>query len=385
MLEQALLMMPGAVYEGKNSLKFIETIVSDRYKKVAVFTDKGIRSSGIVDYPLELLRKCNAKVVVFDELPAEPTCDEAQKAVDAFRDSGCDFIIAIGGGSVMDVAKLASIACTGEYTIRELLQTPLMGRKQVKTLMIPTTAGTGSEATPNSIVSVPEQKLKVGIVNPQMLADTVILDGSMLHGLPKNIAASTGLDALAHAVECFTSNKANAFSNMFAAEAFRLIFCNIVPACEEEAAEEARCNMLRAAFYAGIAITSSGTTAVHALSYPLGGRYHIPHGVSNAILLLPVLKFNKEACLSEYAELYDIAADKKEADITQEEKADWLLEQLEGIIRRLEIPLSLKAFGIDASDLESLVQDGMEVKRLLNNNKRPVTAENARNIYSQIL
>jgi alcohol dehydrogenase class IV len=385
MLEQAVLRMPGQIYAGKNSLEQIAAILEGKYKKIAVFTDKGIQSSGITDYPLELIGKCNAEIVIFNELPTEPTCDEAQRAVDDFKKSGADFIVAIGGGSVLDVAKLASIAATDAYGVRELLQTPLLGKKYVKTLMIPTTAGTGSKATPNSIVAVPEKNLKIGIVNPQMLADAVILDGRMIRNLPKKIAASTGIDALAHAVECYTSNKANSFSNLFAMEALKLIFNSIIPACEDKEAAEEKNNMLLAAFYAGAAITSSGTTAVHALSYPLGGRYHIAHGISNALLLLPVLKFNKTVCRREYAEIYDAVAGTGETDITSEEKAEWLLKKIEIIIKRLELPLSLKDFGIGDSDLEDLVHDGLEVKRLLSNNKRIVTADDARNIYREIM
>lgn len=287
----------------------------------------------------------------------------------------------------MDVAKLASIAASDTLTIRKLLENPGLGKKTVKTLMIPTTAGTGSEATMNSIVAVPEKELKVGIVNPEMIPDFVILDGELLARLPKKIAASTGIDAMAHAVECFTSNKANPFSNLFSKEAAKLIFHSILPACEDSGAREAKTNMLIAAFYAGVAISSSGTTAVHALSYPLGGKYHIPHGVSNAMLLLPVMRFNKSACIREFAELYDAVTqdEQQKRAMTEEEKADCFLDQMEEIIRRLEIPSSLSAFGIGREDLEELVSAGLEVKRLLNNNKKEITYEDARRLYLEVM
>jgi alcohol dehydrogenase class IV len=383
MLEQYKLIMPNTVYCGSNAIEQIENIVKDRYQKVAVFTDKGIRNSGVADEPLTILNKCNTEIVIFDNLPTEPTYLEAQNVVDDFKKSGADFIIAIGGGSVMDTAKLASVACTGRYSIKDLLDSPQIAKKQVKTLMIPTTAGTGSEATLNSIVTVPEQKLKVGIVNPDLVADYVILDGSMIRKLPRKIAAATGIDALAHAIECFTSNKANSFSNMFALEALKLIFSNIIPACENPEADREKNNMLLAAFYAGVAITASGTTAVHALSYPLGGRYHIAHGVSNAIMLLPVLNYNKEFCLEEFASVYDAVAGTDSRSM--EEKADWILERIHSIINRLEIPVSLKAFGIGETDLNDLVHDAMEVKRLLANNKRTLTPEDARRLYLEIM
>lgn len=387
MVEQYTLFMPKAVYSGKGALGRICEITEGRFKKAAVFTDKGVEQAGLLKLPMEYLQEAGVDTIVITDLPAEPTCDQAQEIVERFNKTGADLIVAVGGGSVMDVAKLASITAGESLTVRQLLDNPGLGKKRIATMMIPTTAGTGSEATMNSIVAVPEKQLKVGIVNPQMLPDYVILDGSLLKNLPKKIAASTGIDAMAHAVECFTSNKANPFSNLFAKEAARLIFHNIEEACENPEAEMAKTNMLIAAFYAGVAISASGTTAVHALSYPLGGKYHIPHGVSNAMLLLPVMRFNQPVCGKEFAELFDAIAEngQQNLQLTEEEKADKLLTRMEEIIKRLEIPSSLSAFGIGGDALEDLVSAGLEVKRLLNNNKRELTAAQARELYLQIM
>lgn len=384
MSEQFSLVMPKAVYSGRGAMDRIRELTKGRYKRAAVFTDRGVEQAGLLGVPLGILEEAGVECTVIGELPAEPDCDEAEAAIETFRRTGADLIVAVGGGSVMDVAKLASITAGGSRTVRDLLDNPGLGRKQVSTLMIPTTAGTGSEATMNSIVAVPEKQVKVGIVNPDMVPDYVILDGALLKNLPKKVAASTGIDAMAHAVECYTSNKANPFSNLFAREAAKLIFTNIVPACEDPEAEEAKTNMLVAAFYAGMAISASGTTAVHALSYPLGGKYHIPHGVSNAMLLLPVMRFNKSACLDELAELYDAVAG-GDRQLDKEDKADWLLGRTEEIIRRLEIPPSLSSFGIGRDDLGDLVKAGLEVKRLLNNNKREITYEDACGLYLEIM
>lgn len=176
--------------------------------------------------------------MIFDELAAEPTCDRAQDAVDAFKKSGAEFIVAVGGGSVMDTAKLASVLATDDYSVGDLLDHPYMAKKCVKTLMIPTTAGTGAEATPNAIVAVPEKELKVGIVNDAMIADGVILDARMIKSLPGSIAAATGVDALCHAIECFTSKKRNPFSDTFALQAFEMIVKNIEKACDDPGAME---------------------------------------------------------------------------------------------------------------------------------------------------
>ena len=377
------LQMPQNVYSGENALENIRTIAK-AYKKIAVFTDKGIQSTGLLDNIIDILNEIAVENVIFNELPPEPTCDQVQLVIDEFKSVGADFIVAVGGGSVMDTAKLASICVTDEYCVRDLLDNPSRGKKTIKTLAIPTTAGTGSEATPNSIVAVPEKELKVGIVNGEMIPDYVILDAQMIKNLPVKIAAATGVDALAHAIECFTSKKATPFSNMFALEALDLIINNIEEACLNKDAMEAKNNMLIAAFYAGVAISASGTTAVHALSYPLGGKYHIPHGVSNAMLLVPVMKFNEPVCRQLLAKAYDRVVKNPTAK-TQEEKSAWIINRLDEIVRKLEIPTSLKEYGVKEEDLEILVESGMNVKRLLVNNMRELTKEDARRLYLEIM
>ena len=305
--------------------------------------------------------------------------------VDEFKENGADMIIACGGGSVIDAAKLASILVTDEYGVKELLDEPGRAKKCVPILLIPTTAGTGAEVTPNAIVAVPEKELKVGIVNPNMIPDYVILDARMIKNLPRKIAAATGVDALAHCIECYTSNKANPFSDLYALEGLELILNNIEKACDDPEAMEEKNNMQMAAYYGGLAITASGTTAVHALSYPLGGRYHIAHGVSNAILLAPVMRFNEPACRERLAFAYDRCCHEEKTCTTEEEKSAWIINRLEEIVKHLDIPVSLKEFGVPKEDLEILVESGMQVQRLLVNNPRSLTAEDARRIYLEIL
>ena len=286
MLTQYNLKMPHAVYGGENAMDNITAIIKARgAKKVAMFTDKGIEGAGLFALPEEAVKASGAEYYVLDELPPEPSYMAVQKLVDEFKVSGADLIVACGGGSVMDAAKLASVLVTDAYGVKELLDNPGMAQKCVPIVLIPTTAGTGAEVTPNAIVAVPEKELKVGIVNENMIADYVILDARMIKNLPRKIAAATGVDALAHCIECFTSNKANPFSDLYALEGLDLILNNIEKACDDPEAMAEKNRMQIAAYYGGLAITASGTTAVHALSYPLGGKYHIAHGVSNAILL----------------------------------------------------------------------------------------------------
>lgn len=385
MLVDYSLKMPKHIFAGEHALEQLEAILSNDMKKVVIFTDKGVLHAGLIDIPEQIIARKGIDYTIISEIPAEPSYQQAQAIVDQFKQEHADFIIAVGGGSVMDVAKLASILATDAYTVKDLLDNPLLAKKQVASLMIPTTAGTGAEATPNSIVAVPEKELKVGIVNAEMIADYVILDGRLIKKLPKPIAAATGVDALCHAIECFTSMKANPFSNTFALEALDLIMNNIIEACTNPEALEAKNNMLLGSFYAGVAITSSGTTAVHALSYPLGGKYHIAHGVSNAILLTPVMRFNEPAIQEQLAKAYDRVVRDGNPKLSVGEKSKYMISELERIVAVLEIPTSLKTFNVPESDLDGLVEAGMQVQRLLVNNMREVTPDDARKIYLEVL
>ena len=385
MLTQYNLKMPHAVYGGENAMDNITAIIKARgAKKVAMFTDKGIEGAGLFALPEEAVKASGAEYYVLDELPPEPSYMAVQKLVDEFKVSGADLIVACGGGSVMDAAKLASVLVTDAYGVKELLDNPCMAQKCVPIVLIPTTAGTGAEVTPNAIVAVPEKELKVGIVNTDMIPDYVILDPEMIRKLPFKIAAATGIDALAHAMECFTSNKATPFSDLFALKACELIFRNIVKACTDSDAIAEKTAMLLAAFYGGVAIANSGTTVVHALAYPLGGKYHIAHGVSNAMLLASGMEYNKPYCTDRLAQIHDVVRPGAE-DLTAEEKADWVICKLQQIVTDLQIPTDLKPYGVTMDDLEDLVKSGMEVQRLLVNNCRPVTEEDARALYKKLL
>lgn len=383
MLKEYCLKLPKAVYDGENAMQKLALILDDTNKKVALFTSSEIISVGLCDEAIGVIKSLGKEVTIDSKLPAEPTYTQVQETVNWFRASGADCILAIGGGSVMDAAKLASILATDEYSVKDLLDNPKLAKKQVKSIMVPTTAGTGAETTPNAIVAVPEKDLKVGIVNDDMIADAIILDDKMIAHLPRKIAASTGLDTLCHAIECFTSNKANPISDAFALDALELTVKNLETACDDPDAVEAKRAMQLASFFGGIAITASGTTAVHALSYPLGGRYHVAHGVSNAILLMPVMRFNLPAIKDRLACAYErcIAG----GATTTDEKANVMLERMNEIVEHLNMPKKLEELGVKDAPVDELVEAGMQVQRLLVNNAREVTPADAKAIYEQIL
>lgn len=377
--------MPSNVFGGTGSIAKLSDIFSaERAEKVLLFTDRGVRASGVTDLALNVLEGCRAKVRVIDGLIPEPSVGDVQKVLDETADMNCDLIVAVGGGSTMDAAKLVSVLKGSDYRVGDLVRDRTLAVKKVRTVMIPTTCGTGSEATCNAIVAVPEEKLKVGIVNDAMIPDYVILDPAAIAKLPKKIIASSGIDALAHCVECYTSNKANRFSDAFAREGAKLIFGSIRKAYSDPDDFEAKSNMLVGAFYGGVAITSSGTTAVHALSYPLGGTYHIAHGVSNAILLVPVMKLNLPSCADRLAELCD-AVEPLYAQRTETERARHVIGLMSDIVSDTDIPKSLSSFGVPPEDLEFLVNSGSKVTRLLDNNRKKLTLDDIRGIYKEVM
>ena len=377
--------MPTSIRAGVNVVRDNADYFASLGKRALIVSTEAARLCGALDDLSAAFGEKGIEFTLFENCIPNPTTHSMLELAAFAREAAPDFVVAVGGGSAMDTAKLASILVTDEYTVKDLLDDPLRGKKTVTTCFIPTTAGTGSEATPNAIVAVPEKELKIGIVNPAMVPDYVILDARMIKNLPRKIAAASGVDAMAHAIECFTSNKANPFSDTFALDAFDRILNNIERACDDPEALDAKREMQIAAFYGGIAITCSGTTAVHALSYPLGGKYHIAHGVSNAILLMPVMRFNEPAIRHKLALAYDRAVHGEKTCVTDEEKSAWIIERMGEIVKHLDIPTNLSQWNVSRDDLEPLVEAGMSVQRLLVNNMRTVTPEDARNIYLQIL
>ena len=377
--------IPPCVYAGEGSIEKIKDVVrKENAKAVIVFTDKGIRSTGLLELLTKQLDEIHAEYRIFDDLKPEPSYADVEEVLAQVDDFDGDFVVALGGGSVMDAAKLTAILKNAPYTIRDLLSDPTIAQKQIRSAMIPTTCGTGAEATCNAIVAVPEEQSKKGIVNDNMIPDYVILDAQMIRKLPKQIVAATGVDALAHTVECYTSRKATPLSDTYALAGAKLIFGSIRQAYENPDDMEAKNRMLLGAFYGGVAITASGTTAVHALSYPLGGKYHIAHGVSNAILFAHVMEFNKDACEQRLAELCD-AIHPSYVSRSSEERAQYVIDEIKDIVKTTQIPTDLEQFGVKLEDLDFLVDAGSKQTRLLVNNRKELSLDDIREIYLKVL
>ena len=379
------LLNAGRIVAGPDSIEQIADIAKDYgASRVLIISDKGVARAGLLERPRALLEAAGIAVTILDDTPPEPEVEQANALFEAAKNSACDMVVGIGGGSAMDVAKLIAVLLNNDVTLRELLNKALIIRRGLPTLMIPTTAGTGSETTPNSIVLVPEDELKVGIVSPKLLPDCVILDPKMTIGLPPAITASTGMDALCHAIECYTSKKANPFSEMIALKAISLISRSIRKAFNTGTDLDARHDMLLGAMYGGMCIASSSTTAVHALAYPLGGKYRIAHGVSNAILLPFVMRFNavgNEDKFRDIAVAMGLDVDPADSKAATEK----FIEAVFDLNHDLQIPSSLKRWNITAADLDTLVEGAAKVTRLLDNNPRPMDKADIRAIYMQLI
>ena len=379
------LLNAGRVNAGPGSIDSLKEVVADfNARNVLIISDKGVAGAGLIARPQALLEEAGVSVSIIDDTPPEPSVEQVESILAAAQGTACDLVIGIGGGSAMDVAKIVAVMLNNDVKLRDLLNKAPIPHRGIPTVMVPTTAGTGSEATPNSIILVPEDELKVGIVSPKLMPDCVILDPQMTLGLPPAITASTGMDALCHAIECYTSKKGNPFSEMIALKAIRLISRSIREAFKNGKNLDARHDMLLGAFYGGMCIATSSTTAVHALAYPLGGKYRIAHGISNAILLPYVMQFNavgNEAKFRDIAEAMGIDI----ARLSDAEATQAFIAALFAFNHDLEIPADLKRWNITEADLETLAEGAAKVTRLLDNNPRPMNKDDIRAVYLKLL
>lgn len=352
--------------------------------RIMIVTDPGLVAAGIVDRLETLLREGGVAYHRFDQVEPDPRLEIAALATDLIRQEKSDLIIGIGGGSAIDIAKIASVLATNDGELGRYFGIDLIPRPGLKTIIVPTTAGTGSEVTPIVILSDLEEKLKKGVVSPYLMPSVALLDAELTLGLPPHVTAATGMDALIHAVEAFTSKNAYFMTDMLAREAIRLIMGSIRTAFANGSDITARRHMLEGSLLAGMAFANAGVTAVHAFAYPIGAEYHIPHGVANSIMLTPVMEFNMLGDLKKFAELADLFGEVTVGKTTRE-KALAAVEALRILSRDLQIPAHLSDFGVKDMDIPNLAAGVMKVTRLLANNPREMTQADAEAIYRQML
>ena len=328
----------------------------------------------------------NASVdyTVFDEVEQDPHEFIIDKALSVAKLSKSDGVIGFGGGSSLDTAKLVAFLSKSKQSLHQIYGVDKAIGSRLPLILIPTTAGTGSEVTPISIVTTGETT-KAGIVANQLLPDVALLDAELTLGLPTHITAATGIDAMVHAIEAFTSKiKKNVYSDMLATKALELLSQNIKTAAFEGNNIEARQAMLLGACLAGQAFANSPVAAVHALAYPIGGRFHIPHGLSNALVLPYVMRFNASHCSDLYAQIArTILPELAQSNIDDNQATELLINYIEQLIISLGLPKSLAQVNIKHTDLETLTADAMLQTRLLVNNPKAICKADVLDIYEQ--
>jgi alcohol dehydrogenase class IV len=353
------------IISGAGAIPAIKPLVTGK-KHLLLVTDSNIARMEAVKQIRLLLEEDNRRVTIIDNVPPEPSHHNVNNLLNGINSGYFDLIVGIGGGSVLDVAKLLSVLC---HPQSPGLDTLLAGAKpvaRIPSLLIPTTAGTGSEATPNAILAIPEQNTKVGIITPVLLPDFVALLPELTTSMPAHISSSTGIDALCHLIECYTSTVANPVSDNAALTGLYKLLNHIETACAEPDNLVAKLEMLWASYYGGVAIAHSGTHLVHALSYPLGGKYHLPHGVANAILLAPCMRVVRPHSVAKFARVWDLVPG-ADTTLSEEEKSHALVEYFAALVRRLKLPDNLEMLGVPREDIASLSDAALNVKRLMNN------------------
>ncbi len=353
-------------------------------KRILVVTDPGLVKTGIVDTLENLLTKAKLHFSRFADVEADPSYETAVKASLSVKAFKADAIIGIGGGSAQDVAKVASILATNTGEVSSYFGIDMVPRPGLQLILVPTTAGTGSEVTPIAILSDHHEKLKKGIVSPHLFPATAILDPELTLGLPPQVTAATGMDALIHAVEAYTSRNANSLTDLLALQAVRLVHGAIRTAFANGANLQARSDMLEGSLLAGMAFANAGVTAVHAFAYPIGAEFHIPHGVANSIMLIPVMEFNMLGNLPKFAVLAEVLGENT-AGLSQRDAAIKAVAALRTLSGDLQVSAKLSAFGVRDEHIPDLAKGVMKVTRLLANNPRVLKLEDAEAIYRQVL
>ncbi|MFN4312329.1 MAG: iron-containing alcohol dehydrogenase [Ferrovibrio sp.] len=356
--------------------------------RAMLVTDPGVMKLGLPQAGLDSLKAAGIAVSIYDRTEADPPEKLVHEAVTAAKDFQADGVIGFGGGSSMDIAKLVAFLPRTSQQLSEVYGVGNAKGSRMPLIQVPTTAGTGSEVTGISIITTGQSEKK-GVVSPLLLPDIALLDADLTLGLPRHVTAATGVDAMVHAIEAYTTkHKKNPMSDALAREALRLLSANIRHVSSEAGAKDrkARSDMLLGAMLAGMAFANAPVAAVHALAYPVGGHFHVPHGLSNALMLPHVLRFNLavDTAAAQYAELAPILLPGKSFH-SAAAGAGALLAELESIIDDVKLEKQLRQVGISHNHLPMLAKDAMNQQRLLVNNPREVGYDDALKIYEQAL
>jgi len=359
----------GAVSELTRALRSLEA------RKVLVVTDPGVLRAGIYERIKTALAEAAVGVELFDQVKPDPSTTFVQSVGERARQARVDAVIGLGGGSSIDTAKMAAALAANRREVDEYLGGAAFEKPVLPILAVPTTAGTGSEATHIAILSDEAAQVKKGLVSVRLMPRFAFLDPELTLGLPPAITATTGMDALCHAIESFTSVNASQYSEVLSLRAIELLNGHIVEAFRNGGNALAREKMLLGSFLAGIAFANAGVTAVHAFAYPLGGMFHVAHGLANSLMLPVILRFNAVSARERFQPIGRL--------MSQGGTADTVVQRVEELLGILQLPRNLAAVGIPADALEPMAQAVVQITRLLNNNPRKVTLQDARAIYRE--
>ena len=362
----------------------IETFTED-YKKMGLRRLMVLTAPPIlplIEEPLASLKAAGVSIEIFQNILAEPTVNDFKKILEAARQFKADSVVGIGGGSVLDVTKLVAAFLNSDQQVEDCFGTGFIKRKGLWFACLPTTAGTGSEVSPNAILLDERDHLKKGIVSPYLIADAAYVDPKLTWTVPSKVTADTGMDALTHCIEAYTNKFAHPSVDIYALQGIRLIAANLEKAVKNGKDVEAREALAFGSLYGGLCLGPVNTAAVHALSYPLGGEFHIPHGLSNAILLPSVMKFNMPANVKRHAEV--AVALGCEPGKNDEETAQRGVEFIYRLAEAVGIPKKLTDLGIPQTAVPGMAKAAMQVQRLLKNNPREVTEQDALDIYNSL-
>ena len=369
--------------ESGASLRLAELCRERGARRVLIVTDPGITRLGLLEPLLPGFTCAGMGVQVFDQVLADPPEAVVLAAVAQARELQAELVVGFGGGSSMDVAKLVALLAHPDcgQALNEIYGVGNARGRRLPLIQVPTTAGTGSEVTPIAIVTTGETT-KMGVVSPLLLPDLALLDADLTLGLPAAVTAATGIDAMVHAIEAYTSAlKKNPLSDLLAREALRLLAANLDEVVRNGSNREARQAMLLGACLAGQAFANAPVAAVHALAYPLGGHFHIPHGLSNALVLPQVLTFNAPVAAPLYAELAPLVLGEQLRAGSAAAQTEQLIEALAGFSQRSGLPTRLRDAGVSEAMLPTLAADAMLQQRLLVNNPREMNEQQALAIY----
>ncbi len=375
--------VPDVLVGPEASKQLGDLAVSMGITRALIVTDRGIIQFGLLDSATNSLNASKVKYELYADVVADPPESVVMDAVTEGQAFNCDGVIGFGGGSSMDVAKLLAVLIKGEQSLSDIYGVDQITGGRLPLIQVPTTAGTGSEATMVSIITTGETT-KAGVVSRTLLADKIVLDASLTLGLPPHVTAATGIDAMVHAIEAYTSRRLkNSLSDMLAREALRLLAGNIAVAVKQGDNLDARGSMLLGAMLAGQAFANAPVAAVHALAYPLGGNYHIPHGLSNSLVLPHVIRFNGPLAGDLYKEIAPLIMPGKSLPDDALVVTEMLAEHFLSLAEDLGLQTSLSQMNVPEGDLPKLAEEAMLQQRLLINNPREVSVDDSLEIYRQ--